>query len=202
MMSHSSELMIQLEETRDLRDRCVMPIYGFLLHANFVNPRHSSVANHIQIAAIAHTITDDEIAKLLEIHEWRGRLVAGWCVGLSKRSAFLEVIANLLLKSEGAYAGQGYCAALGLIGDDRCRVHLQDYLRQYLPLCGRFYDQQWAIGALDHIDEGATEPFLAPILWAEGEKSLDPLSGIRNFRQLAAFLTLHEMIAGRPTSRS
>jgi hypothetical protein len=191
-MSDSSELPRQLEETRDVRERCVGPIYLSLLHANFTQPYDAAAA--LQISAIARTITDEEITKLLEIREWRGRLVAGWCVGLTKRSGFTEQIGRLLLQSETVYAGQGSCIALGLIGDDCCLVHLQNYLREYLPFKGRFYDQQWAIGALAHIDKAAAEPFLESDLWTEGDKHLDPLPGIRGFQRVADLLELHAII--------
>ena len=61
----------------------------------------------------------------------------------------------MLLASEMGYAGQGYCAALGVIGGDESARFLRSYLETYVPLRGRIYDQDWAIGALTHV-EGTT----------------------------------------------
>lgn len=195
MLDHS-EVLVLLGETRALREQFVQPVYLSLLHANFIrrSPSDSEIIRS-QIAAAASTISDEQISKLLKTREWRGRLVAGWCIGLSGRMAFVDEIAELLIESQAPYAGQGYCVALGLIGDDRCRVHLQSYLSEYLPLRGRIYDQLWAIGALAHIDGRLSEQFLAPESWINDGRGLDPVKGIRQFRELGEYLTLHRMVS-------
>jgi hypothetical protein len=192
MLDHSQ--LVLLDETRAPREQFVRPIYLSLLHANFIRrPARDPEIIRSQIVAAASLISDQQISKLLMTREWRGRLVAGWCIGLSGRVAFVDEIAELLIESRQTYAGQGYCVALGLIGDDRCRVHLQRYLSEYLPLRGRIYDQLWAVGALAHIDGKLSEQFLAPELWTSNGSVLDPATGIRMFREIAEYLTLYGM---------
>jgi hypothetical protein len=195
-----------LEETRAIREEFVRPIYLSLLHANFARrsvagppplgrPESELSAIRAQIVVAAKTISDEQLKKLLSIREWRGRLVAGWLVGLSKRAAFVDEIADILLASEMVYAGQGYCVALGLIGDDKCRNHLRAYLSKYLPLSGRFYDQQWAIGALVHIELNSPDEFLLPELWVDGDRHMipPPSQAIQRFSELVDYLNLNQM---------
>ena len=198
MLDRSQDLAL-LDETRALREQFVKPIYLPLLHANFIQRTAcESKVIRSQIVAAATMISDEQIDKLLKSREWRGRLVAGWCIGLSGRMAFVDEVAGLLLESRQTYSGQGYCVALGLIGNDRCRVHLQSYLNEYLPLRGRIYDQLWAIGALAHIDGKLTEQFLAPESWTSDGSGLDPVKGIRQFRELVEHLNLHGMVSSDP----
>jgi hypothetical protein len=197
MSDEHTSLTLQLHETRALREKFVSPIYLRLLHANFArNEIEGSNDARARIAEAARTISDEEILKLLRTPEWRGRLVAGWCIGLSGRTHFVDEIAELLLASELGYSGQGYCVALGLIGDEKSRMYLRDYLRKYLPLNGRWYDQLWAIGALAKLEGKPPVEFLDPELWIENDGSLNPINGIREFRQLVKFLTVHKMQTG------
>jgi hypothetical protein len=87
-----------LEKTRDVREQFVRPVYLSLLHANFARRTdlvlrqmgHSETdlaAIRTDIVTGARVVTDEQIAELLSDREWRGRLVAGWFVGLSKRVA-------------------------------------------------------------------------------------------------------------------
>lgn len=120
-------------------------------------------------------------------------MVAGWLVGLSKRAVFVDEIAALLLASEQPYVGQGYCVALGLVGDDQCRKHLRAYLSKYLPLNGRFYDQEWAIGALAHIEHAPPQEYLLPEFWAEGNRHMHPSDAIERFAALIDYLNAKRM---------
>ena len=198
MVDDSQEFAF-LEETRLLREQFVKPLCLSLLHANLIRrTAGESEIIRFQLIETARMISNEQISSLLKVREWRGRLVAGWCIGLSGRVAFVDEIAKLLIESQMTYAGQGYCVALGLIGDDRCRSHLQSYLSVYLPLRGRIYDQLWAIGALVHIDEKLSEQFLAPELWTSDGSGLDPVKGIRQFRELVAYLAHHGMVSSSP----
>jgi hypothetical protein len=195
MSDEPTSLMVQFEGTRALREKFVKPLYLRLLHANFARKEiEGSEDTSARIAEAARTISDEEIERLLRMPEWRGRLVAGWCVGLSRRTHFVDEIAELLLASKQTYAGQGYCVALGLIGDEKSRMYLRDYLREYLPLNGRWYDQLWAIGALAKVEGNPPVEFLEPDLWSESKGQLNPVDGIHRFRKLAEFLTLNKMM--------
>ena len=177
-----------------LRDAFVRPFYLSLLHANFLHKEGSSDLA-ARISDAGRTISDDQIGRLFGEPDWRGRLCAGWFVGLTKRHRFVQPIANLLIASAQTYAGPGYCVALGLLGTDECARHLHAYLRKYLPLNGRFYDQGWAIGALAHIEGHLPAEFVEPALWSEGEQTIDPAKAIHRFNEISDFLAQHHMIS-------
>lgn len=206
-MSDESATVALLEQTRALREQFVRPIYLSLLNANFMRkpevgsglPRRTeseSAALRAQINVAARSISDEQIRTLLSVPEWRGRLVAAWLVGLSKRIEFVDEIANHLIASKMVYAGQGYCVALGLIGNERCRQYLRAYLSEYLPLRGRIFDQTWAIGALAYVEGSPPEEFLLPELWDDRKVHLDTSHGIQKFSELVDYLNTHQMIAG------
>src|ERR1700753_123816 len=90
--------------------------------------------------------------------------------GVGIRGKFVSQIGKLLLASEVVYAGHGYCVALALIGGEECISFLRNYLNQYLPLNGRFYDQDWALGALTYVEGRAPPEYLLPELWQDGDR--------------------------------
>jgi hypothetical protein len=152
-----------------LRDAFVRPLYLRLLHGNFTHLSEADGDGFRRAAAkAASAISDEQIRRLLTEREWRGRLCAAWFIGLRHRASFIRLIAEMLLASEFCYAGQGYCAALGLIGSDESAGFLRSYLETYLPLRGRIYDQDWAIGALTHLEGVANDH-------TGGDATVDPL---------------------------
>jgi hypothetical protein len=198
-----NDILNSLERSRAVREEFVKPLYLRLLHANFTRPATTGspeqgaegemTAVRTQIVSAARVISYEQIHALLSDREWRGRLVAGWLVGLSMRTDFIDPIADLLLASKQPYSGQGFCVALGLIGNDKSRQYLREYLAKYLPLDGRFYDQDWAIGALTHIEKKSPQEFLAQELWTEGERTMDSSQGIARFASLVEFIDAHRM---------
>lgn len=174
------------EELRLLRDVFVRPFYLSLLNGNFTS-RDSDRAGALpqKIAEAAREISDAQIFRLFREREWRGRLTAAWFVGLTRRVSFIPEIAELLLASETVYAGQGYCVALGLIGGQQCQHHLRRYLKEYLPLRGRFYDQTWALGALAYIEDAPPQEFLDPMLWMGASRGFDPRQESKTSRILS-----------------
>lgn len=193
----SQTLQADLLATAPLRDSFVRPFYLSLLGGRFTRTDArggEGFAKRIEEAACA--ISDDQIERLLGQEEWRGRLAAAWFVGLSKRSKFVRRIADLLISSEVTYAGQGYCIALGLIGNDECVDGLRSYLAKFLPLNGRFYDQDWALGALALITGSPPEEFLDPALWVFDQNlSMKPLEGVRRVNEIAHYLRQRRIIA-------
>jgi hypothetical protein len=177
-----------------LRDAFVRPYYLSLLHGSFTS-RDQNGSVRARISEAARTISDEQIGRLLAELEWRGRLCAAWFAGLTKRRSFASPIADLLMASAQVYAGQGYCVALGLLGTDECVGHLRAYLRHYLPLNGRLYDQGWALGALAHIEGDMPAEFLEPRLWSEGNQAIDPEKSVRRFKEISDFLEHHRMIS-------
>ena len=183
------------EELRRLREEFVHPFYMSLLHGNLTGHNAGHSAEFCaRIGDAARAVSDAQLFRLLREPEWRGRLTAAWFVGLTRRSSFIEEIGKLLLESKLVYAGQGYCVALGLIGGQACRSHLGDYLKEYLPLNGRFYDQTWAIGALAHLQGFPPQEFLEPRLWTEATGQLDPRAGIDDFADLVGHLQKNRII--------
>jgi uncharacterized protein DUF6000 len=182
-------------EISTLRDVFVRRFYLRLLHGNFTHPREGDGGSLRQeIAAAARTISDEQIERLLNEREWRGRLCAAWFVGLGRRASHVPPIGKLLLASEMVYAGQGYCMALGLIGGEECARLLHAYLKVYLPLNGRVYDQDWAIGALAHIEGAPPVEYLEQGLWRVGKYVMDPAESIENFGEVISYLRQYRMI--------
>jgi hypothetical protein len=182
-------------EISALRDTFVRRYYLRLLHGNFTLPRESDGSSFRQeITAAARTISDEQIERLLSEREWRGRLCAAWFIGLGKRAGYVPSIGKLLLASEMVYAGQGYCMALGLIGSEECARLLHSYLDVYLPLNGRVYDQDWAIGALAHIEGAPPVQYLEQELWRGGRYVMDPAEGMENFDEIVSYLHQYRMI--------
>ena len=62
-------------------------------------------------------------------------------------------------------------------------------------LRGRFYDQQWAIGALAHIESKPPDEFLLPELWIDGDRHMSPSpsQAIQSFSELVDYLNLNQM---------
>lgn len=123
--------------------------YATLLHGNFLGmPERTAFLR--QLADAAKQITDHELGVLLD-SEWRSRITAAWLIGVSRRDQFRERLGDLLLASELVFAGQGYCFALARFGAAADAEILAAYLDRYLRP-GVHYNQDWAFGALQHID--------------------------------------------------
>jgi hypothetical protein len=180
----------------------VRPFYLKLLHGNFVRPSEADSGFGQAIANAASVISDQQIEQLLIDREWRGRLCAAWFIGLNKRTNFIRSIGELLLASELTYAGEGYCVALGLIANEECAQLLHSYLKIYLPLKTRVYNQDWAIGALTYIEGAPPSEYLEQSLWREGDYFMDPAKGIRHFGEMVSYLRQHHLVEdAKPNAR-
>jgi hypothetical protein len=176
--------------------RFVQPFYLSFLHGNFTRYEGTQSSDFsLSLGKAGKEISDGDLTLLLEEQEWRGRLTAAWFIGLTQRAGFVDRIGQLLLESELTYAGQGYCAALGLIGGTSSEHHLQAYLKEYLPLNGRIYDQTWAIGAMVYIKGALPQEFLDPLLWIDGKMKLDPSAGIKDFANVIDYLSKNKLTA-------
>jgi len=126
--------------------------YLKLLHGNFVALDDGKRGRFLrQLAKSARQVSDRELAILLE-SEWRSRLTASWLIALDRRVQFRDQIGEMLLASEVCFAGQGYCLALARFATPADAALLASYLDTYLPQLDKRYDQDWALGALLHID--------------------------------------------------
>ncbi|WP_308190575.1 DUF6000 family protein [Streptomyces sp. HPF1205] len=99
----------------------------------------------------AGRITPRELDILLD-GGWRERKTAAWLIAVAGRSGFRDRLGELLLASEGPYAGMAYCVALATFGTSADAGLLAAYLDRYLARFDLDYDQGPAIGALLLID--------------------------------------------------
>jgi Family of unknown function (DUF6000) len=128
------------------------PRYMWLLHGNFTTKDKAQRTPFLrQLAGAARQISDGELATLLG-GEWRSRLTAAWLIGLDRREQFRDQIGERLLASQDVYAGQGYCVSLARLATAADASPLAAYLDAYLPQLDKRYDQDWALGALLHLD--------------------------------------------------
>ena len=99
----------------------------------------------------AGEITSREVGVLLD-GGWRERKTAAWLVAVAGRTEFRSRIGELLLASEGPYAGQAYCVALVSFGRPADADLPAAYLERYLRRPELSYDQAVVLGALLHLD--------------------------------------------------
>ncbi|WP_371660135.1 DUF6000 family protein [Streptomyces sp. NBC_00280] len=133
-----------------------------------------------KLGKAAGEISPRELGTLLD-GGWRERKTAAWLIAVADRTEFRERLGELLLASEGPYAGQAYCVALATFGTSADADLLVAYLDRYLPRPDLYYDQTAALGALLLLDAKAgsdrTARFLAPgglwQQWIEGPPSKD-----------------------------
>lgn len=126
--------------------------YMRLLHGNFAGLDESKRRRFLrQLARSARQVSDRELDILLE-NGWRERLTASWLIALDGREQFRDRIGELLLAGEAGFAGQGYCLALARFATPADAGLLASYLDTYLPQVDNRDDQDWALGALLHID--------------------------------------------------
>ncbi len=97
-------------------------------------------------------ITEDVVARLLSVRNWRDKLTGSWFCGLKKWDQFAEQIGVEFLASKACYAGQGYAFAFACFADEVSVRYLTEYLDHYLALPDCYYDQDWAMTALMWID--------------------------------------------------
>ncbi|MFE0730563.1 DUF6000 family protein [Streptomyces antibioticus] len=118
-----------------------------------------------KLGKAAGEISPRELGTLLD-GGWRERKTAAWLIAVAGRTEFRERLGELLLASEGPYAGQAYCVALATFGTSADADLLVAYLDRYLPRPDLYYDQTAALGALLLLDAKVgtdrTARFLAP----------------------------------------
>jgi len=142
--------------------------YLKLLHGNFVTMDKAERTPFLrQLSRSARQASDHGLATLLD-SEWRSRLTASWLIGLGRREQFRDRIGELLLASELTYAGQGYCVALACFATVADAELLAAYLDTYLPQLDKRYDQDWALGALLHVDQQLGTKHAARFLGGDG----------------------------------
>ncbi|MBJ6633217.1 DUF6000 family protein [Streptomyces sp. MN3] len=133
-----------------------------------------------KLGQAAGEISPCELDTLLD-GGWRERKTAAWLVAVAGRSEFRERLGELLLASEGPYAGQAYCVALAVFGTRADADLLIAYLDRYLRRSDLYYDQAAALGALLLLDAKLGADYAARFLvphglwqqWIDGPPSRD-----------------------------
>jgi len=128
----------------------------------------------------ADEISPRELHTLLD-GGWRERKTAAWLVAVAGRFEFRDRLGELLLASEGPYAGQAYCVALAIFGTQADADLLVAYLDLYLRRPDLYYDQTAALGALLLLDVKLGADYAAQFLapdglwqrWIDGPPSKD-----------------------------
>jgi len=210
------------EQMEDLVEKYVVPFYLELMQGNFLiydtperrrfdREEDNNVDPYARtmpwfnrpygnfsrsLAHAANSISDSQLDLLLSTRNWRHRICAGWFIGISKRASFVRQVGELFLQAELVTAGQGFSAALGLIGTQECIGYLQRYLTLHLPIEGRVYDQVWVVGVLAHVQGSSPVEFLDATLWRDSACRVDPRYGIRLFSDIIAYLREHRVIDG------
>ena len=181
-------------------------LYMLLLHANFLDVSAEDKRTFSELFADAvATVPASELQQWM-VRSWREQLTAAWIVAARGERALREEIAEKLLASRTCFSGQGFCVATARFGDQQACEILTSYLKKYLPVGDREYDQRWAIGALlwldDRLETKHAEPFLANAnLWkvvVRGEvvAGMDPQHGIARMRRAMIFLDEHFPMTG------
>jgi hypothetical protein len=124
-----------------------------------------------KLGRAAGEISPRELGVLLD-RGWRECTTAAWLIAVAGRTEFRERLGELLLASQGPWAGQAYCVALASFGTSADADILSAYLDRYLLRPDLSYDQTDALGALLLLDArlqtDQAARFLAPDgLWQQ-----------------------------------
>lgn len=172
-------------------------LYLKVLHGNFLRENPESYTVFMDDSQrVLEDIKDKEIISMYNCDSWREQLVASWICGLGVFKQHRDFIGDLLLQSKTCYAGQMHCFALARFADKQSVHYLVRYLKRYLPIEMREYDQKWAIGALAWLDNylqlsEASQFLSSRELWlvSYGEKIIgefDPWKTIDQFKNIMA----------------
>lgn len=167
-------------------------LYTVLMHGNFANDPDVAEDTLHKLFTRGPELPEDTLRAW--IHDtWRNALCGGWYAGIQKNAALLPDLREELLASRSCFQSQGYCFALARLGTPEAVNALLDYLKEYLPVGDREYDQRWAIGALTWLDNQHSTThataFMEPELWDVvhfGRKlgAFDPLEGVQKVRNI------------------
>ena len=111
-------------------------------------PAHSEA-----LALDAASLGDSDIARLLEVHDWRAKSVAAYFAAVRGQKELEDALGRLLRKSQLVYAGRTYALALASFGSDSAVPILEQYLDVYLRRPDLWFDQADVLSALISLDE-------------------------------------------------
>jgi hypothetical protein len=120
-----------------------------------------------KLGEAAGEISRRELDILLD-QGWRERKTAAWLIAVANRTEYRERLGQLLLASEGPYAGTAYCVALAAFGTPADADLLVAYLDHYLRRPDLNYDQRQVLGTLLLLDARLGAERAAPFLTEDG----------------------------------
>jgi hypothetical protein len=167
-----------------------------LVAANFLGvPNGDRRALGAWLASAADEVTDDDLAELFAVVDWKPRLIASWLVAVDRRQSWRPMIRELMLGGELISAPQGYCVALLRFGTPADAAILADVLGWSRPTA---LDLDWAMAALLILDERHGTSLAEPILAADGPwrqwcasmhmTDTKPDAALRNLEAVESFL--------------
>lgn len=157
-------------QTVEFREKWISPFYLGFLGANFIEYDNDMLQEFAN--AIDKTIPKCNIALIEELlqGDWRSRLVGSWFAGIHKYDQLVDNIGKLLLDSEFTYAGQGYCFAILCFKTNPAKDYLVKYLKKYLPLWQKNYDQVWAFATYQVLENKLEDKIMQ--LWGTYENEI------------------------------
>jgi len=128
--------------TQEFIRRYVIPFYmGSINSGKFRNGYRT----------IEKDISSTLIRKLLGEFNWRPRKVGALFAAIKLECEFEDAIGHLLLRSDVCFAGHSYCLALANFASDKAVDYLKEYLDYYLLQIDLWFDQIWAMAALEYL---------------------------------------------------
>jgi Family of unknown function (DUF6000) len=183
-------------------DSYVQPLYLNVLHGNFLGANSKKLDVFIESTKLAlEKLTDRDFTQMYN-SGWRELITASYLCGIKYIPDYISRIDKSLIPSKTCYAGQFHCFALARIDNaDSVRI-LRSYLDLYLPVGDNFYDQQWAIGALQWLDTkhgtDYSKVYIENSDFWQGKyrgsqeiTSLNPQAGIIHFQRVMEFVDFH-----------
>jgi hypothetical protein len=132
-----------------LASRYVASFYLKVLHGNLVTlPASERDELSAGMQLVAGDVTLDD-AEALWPGGWREGLMASWWAGLWRWPQLIVAVEPLLIPSRSTYEGQGHCFGLSRVASRGSQSVLMRYLDEYLSRRDLYYDQAWAMAALE-----------------------------------------------------
>ena len=149
--------------TQEIGEKWVKPLYMWV-----TMPENWTPDSILAARRLVSEVEPQLVTLLLDEHDWRPRLVAGWFAGVKHWPTFTDQLGNLLVESELCYQGEAFAFALARFASDDAVRYLRSYLDVWLARPDRWYDQNTVMAALQLIDEQRKTSFADPYLVENG----------------------------------
>jgi hypothetical protein len=157
---------------------------------------------HVEEFLTSHLprVSDELIHQLLSYFDWRPRSCGAYLAALTHRTAFVDHLGRLLVRSDVCFAGKAYALALAEPDEPAGNAYLEKYLDYYLQRIDLWFDQGEVMAALAYLDKKNGTDKLARYLplwraFVADKKSWDLGKSIAFFEE--NMNTLQALVAGR-----